>query len=136
MVGVICRRNPNISLRASATLSVARTKTTDPEMLSRYFNLLERIFAENDLNGKPNHIFNMVESGVPLDPKSPLVVAERGSAVTSIGSGNKSQVTIVACVSAAGFCMPPMVIWNRKVLVLELTQGEVDGTMYNLSGNG
>lgn len=32
--------------------------------------------------------------------------------------------------------MPPMVIWNRKVLALEPTQGEVEGTMYGLSGNG
>ena len=45
-----CRRNPNISLRASAPLSIARAKATDPEMLFRYFDLLERTFAENDLN--------------------------------------------------------------------------------------
>ena len=32
--------------------------------------------------------------------------------------------------------MPPMLTWNRKVLAPELTQGEVEGTMYGLSGNG
>ena len=73
---------------------------------------------------------------MPLDPKAPLVVAEQGSTVATIGSDNKTQVTIVACVSAAGFCMPPMVIWNRKVLAPELVHGEVEGTMYGLSGNG
>ena len=130
------RRNPNISLRAAARLSMARAKATDPEMFGRYFDLLERTLDENDLRGKPNQIFNMDESGMPLDPKSPRIVAERGSDAFTIGSGNKSQVTIVACVSAAGFCMPPMVIWDRKVLAPELTHGEVDGTMYGLSGKG
>lgn len=131
-----CRRNPNLSLQASVPLSMARAKATDPDMLCRYFDLLECTFAENDLTGKPSCIFNMDESGVPHDPISPLVVAERGNSVASISSGNKAQVTIVACVSAAGFCMPPMMIWNRKVLSPELTCGEVEGTMYGLSGNG
>ena len=128
-----CRRNPTISLRAAAPLSMARAKATDPEMLSRYFDLLERTLDQNDLRGRPNQIFNMDESGVPLDPKSPRIVAERGSGAVTIGSGNKSQVTGV---SAAGFSMPPMVIWDRKTLAPELTHGEVEGTMYGLSGSG
>ena len=64
---------------------------------------------------------------MPIDPKSPKVVVEHGSQSVAIGSGNKSQVTIVGCVSAAGFCMPPMVIWDRKTLAPELTVGEVPG---------
>jgi hypothetical protein len=46
-----------------------------------------------------------------------------------------TQVTIVAYVSAAGFCMPPMVIFD-KGLVPELTEGEVEGTLYGLSAKG
>jgi hypothetical protein len=98
-----CRRNPSISLRAPTPLSMARAKATDPEVICRYFDLLELTLDENDLRGKPGQIFNMDESGMPLDPKAPRIVAERGSDATAIGSGNKSQVTIVACVSAAGF---------------------------------
>ena len=127
-----CRRHPNLSLRTAAPLSLVRAQVSDPEMMSRYFETLE----ENELNGKPGQIFNMDESGMPLDPKAPKVVVERGSAAVIVGSGNKSQVTIVACVSAAGFCMPPMVIWDRKTLAPELTQGEVPGTIYGLSGSG
>ena len=131
-----CRRNPSISLRAPTPLSMARAKATDPDVICRYFDLLERTLDENNLRGKPSQIFNMDESGMPLDPKAPRIVAERGSDATAIGSGNKSQVTIVACVSAAGFCMPPMVIFDRKVLVPELTEGEVEGTLYGLSAKG
>ena len=73
---------------------------------------------------------------MPLNPKSPRIVVERGSDAIVLDSGNKAQVTIVACVSAAGFCMPPMVIWDCKTLAPELRHGEVDGTMYGLSGKG
>ena len=131
-----CHRHPNISLRSGASLSLARARASDPEMVSRYFDLLERTLKENDLIGKPGQVFNMDESGMPLDPKTPKVVAEQGSTTVVVGSGNKSQVTIVGCCSAAGFCMPPMVIWDRKTLAPQLTIGEVPGTIYGLSGSG
>ncbi len=131
-----CRRHPNISLRAAAPLSMVRAKASDPEMMSRYFDLLEQTLDENRVRGCPGQIFNMDESGMPLDPKAPKVVAERGTSACALGSGNKSQVTIVGCVSAAGFCMPPMVIWDRKTLAPELADGEVPGTLYGLSNKG
>jgi len=46
------------------------------------------------------------------------------------------QITIVACVNAAGFCLPPMVILDRKTLASELAIGEVPGTIYGLSAKG
>ena len=33
----------------------------------------------------------------------------------------KTQITVVGCVSARGYCLPPMVIWDRKRLRPELT---------------
>jgi len=125
-------RHPNLSLRTAAPMSLVRAQASDPEMVSRYFDLLEQTLVENDLKGKPGQIFNMDKSGMPLDPKSPKVVVERGSVAAAVGSGNKSQVTIVGCVNAAGACIPPMVVWNRKTLAPELTEGEVPGTIYGL----
>ena len=37
---------------------------------------------------------------------------------------------------AAGYCIPPMVIWDRKQSSIELTKGEVPGTFYGLSQKG
>ena len=131
-----CRRHPNLSLRSAAPLSLVRAQASNPEMINRYFDLLEHTLEENELTDQPGQIFNMDESGMPLDPKVPKVVADRGSSVTMVGSGNKAQVTIVGCCSAAGLCMPPIVIWDRKTLAPELTIGEVPGSIYGLSGNG
>ena len=64
-----CRRHPSLTLRTAVPLSLTRAKASDPEMLSRYFDLLEKTMEENHLTGKPGQIFNMDESGMPLDPK-------------------------------------------------------------------
>ena len=123
-------------LRSPAPLSLVRSKATDPEMLGRYFDLLEATLMENHLDGKPGQLFNMDESGMPLDPKAPKLVFQKGSNAFNVSSGTKSQITVVACASAAGFCMPPMVIWDRKTLAPELAVGEVPGTIYGLSSKG
>ena len=64
-----------------------------------------------------------------LDPKSPKLVFEKGyHGASCVTTGDKAQITIVAYVSAAGFSLPPMVIWDRQSLSPELTIGEVPGT--------
>ena len=74
---------------------------------------------------------------MPFDPTPPLVVARRGQKHPSaVGSGDKSQVTVLACCSAAGYAVPPFVIFDRKSLKPDLTNGEVPGTVYGLSSKG
>jgi len=49
-------------------LSKARARATDEEVVNQYFDLLKAIFQEHDLLGKPGQIFNLDESGFPLNP--------------------------------------------------------------------
>ena len=50
--------------------------------------------------------------------------------------GDKAQITVLACSSAAGYAIPPFVIFDRKSLNQSMTKGEVPGTLYDLSQNG
>ena len=43
---------------------------------------------------------------------------------------------MLACTSAAGYCIPPFVIYNRKGLNPDWTTGEVPGTAYGLPESG
>ena len=132
-----CGRHPNLTLRAPAPLSKARAQATDPAMLTRYFDLLEEVLTENDLLDRPCQVFNMDESGMPLDPSHVKVVAEHGVRnPVAPSSGDKAQITIVACVSASGSCMPPTVILDRKTLPPRFTKGDVPGSIYGLSSRG
>ena len=91
----------------------------------------------NQLMHSSNRIYNVDETGLCLDGHAPWVVALRGQKkVRYRTSGNKSQVKIIACVSASGQCMPPFVIFDAKRLNLEWRNGEVVGTSYGLSTNG
>ena len=48
-------------------MSVARAKATDPEVILCYFDMLEKALIEYDLQDKPNKIFNIDETGMPLE---------------------------------------------------------------------
>ena len=130
------KRHPEFVLRVPAPVSQTRSKATDPDVFSRYFDLLEDTIKENGLHGKPGQMFNMDESGMPLDPESPKLVFKKGCRASSVSTGEKTQITVVACASAAGFALPPMVIWDCQTLSPELTIGEVPGTIYGLSKKG
>ena len=131
------KRHPDLTLRAPVSLSQARAKATDGEVMDNYFDLLEKTLDEYNLRDKPGQIFNMDESGFALSPKSPKCMFEVGTKVAAtVSSGDKAQITVLACISAAGYCLPPMVIWDRKVLTPELTKGEIPGTIYGLSQSG
>ena len=107
-----------------------------PEIFYHYYDLLEQTL-EHDLADKPNHVFNLDESGMSLDPCPPKIIAVKGiKHPTSITTGDKTQITTFACCSAAGYVIPRLVVFDRKTLKPEMTTGEVPGTMYGLSSNG
>lgn len=131
------RRHGDLTLRTAERLAYIRMVSSSEAILDDYFDVLERTLVENDLQEKPCLIFNVDETGMPLDPPSLKVVASVGNKHSQATcSGDKSQITVVACCSAAGSALPPMVIFDRKILKPELTIGEVPGTMYGLSSNG
>ena len=118
-------------------LSRQRAVSSDPAVMSRYFDLLEQTIEDNGLGGKPCNIFNMDETGMPLDPKPLKTIHIKGERnPVAPASGLKTQITVVGCVSAGGYCLPPMVIWDGKKIRPELTVGEVPGTIYGLSAKG
>ncbi len=74
------------------------------------------------------------ETGMPLDHKPPSVVAESGQRhPRNVTAGNKKQITVLCYSSAAGRCIPPLIILKRKALNSALVEGELPGTMYGLS---
>ena len=121
-----CSCHPNLTLRAPAPISKA---ASDPTALDRYFDLLEDVLENNDLHGEACQIYNMDETGIPLDAPHVKIVSHKGDRNPTVpSSGDKTQITVVACVSAAGSFMPPTVILDRKTLPARFTVGEVPGT--------
>ena len=130
-------RHPQITLRVAVPLSIARAMASDKDVLDRYFNMLEDCLNSNGIMNKPARIFNCDETGVPLNPKSLKVVDKVGSKNPSyLTGGCKSQITVMACTCAAGYAIPPLIIFDRLSLNKAMTKGEVPGSIYGLSHNG
>ena len=87
-----------------------------------------------DVHVKLCQLFNVDETGMLLNPKPSKMVCGTGSKnPVSTCSGNKSQITIVGYVNAAGYCIPPMIIYGRKAISAALVENEIPGTIYGLS---
>ena len=89
--------------------------STNKTTTCAYYNLLEETLQKNDLSHSPAQIYNMDETGMPLDPRSPNVVAKRGKKkVRHRVSGKKEQIMVLGCANAIGQVIPPMVIFEGK----------------------
>jgi len=102
-----------------------------------YFEMLKAVMVKHKFLNNPSQIYNVHETGMPLDHQPPKVIAKRGQKkVHSRTLGNKSQITVTASVSAPGHTIPPYVIFDAKGLNYEWIQGEVPDTRYGLSATG
>ena len=131
------KRHSGLSLRTSDPPSHSRFNAVSQSALDHYFVLLRNTLEVNGLMDKPSYIYNMDELGMPLDHKQLKRVALKGiKKFHGPSSGNKAQITILACANAVGTMIPPMVIFKGERLNYEWTRGEVPDTKYAMSPQG
>ena len=87
---------------------------------------------------EPHQIYNCDETGLTCVHKRSRVKAPTEKhVVSSAKSGEKGVTTTVLCaVSATGHYVPPLMIFKRKRLKLELTDNAPAGTIQGCSKNG
>ncbi len=68
---------------------------------------------------------------MPLCPRPPKVVARKGQKKNCYRtSGQKSQVTVLACGSATGQVIPPLLYARKQISAYIWTQDEVTGSQF------
>uniref|UniRef100_A0A1X7UWI0 HTH CENPB-type domain-containing protein n=1 Tax=Amphimedon queenslandica TaxID=400682 RepID=A0A1X7UWI0_AMPQE len=126
-----------LTLQTVEKLSYACSVASDPKIIDHYFDLLEKTLQDNESFDSPAQIFNCDESGLPLEHTLSSVVGIKGQKHSrTLTSGNRKQMTVLACVNAAGYAIPLLVFFARKSLNPLLTINEVPGTMNGLSDTG
>ena len=75
MVG---RFQSQFSLHQVDSIAHVRMDAISQESISQYFDLLESILKEHQLEDCPGQIYNMDETGMPLDPRPPNIIAKSG----------------------------------------------------------
>ena len=86
-------------------------------------------------------IYNCDETGISVVHKPGKVIAELGHrnvyAVTSNSAEQGKTHTVLSCVSASGYVLPPMIIYPRKKSVPDsLKGGAILGTLFKNSESG
>lgn len=90
-------------------------------------------------SGQPSQIYNVDESGIPLNSRPPKLVTINGRVtkkVSSLTFGYKRQIITVGCANANGQDIPPVVIYDAERLNSAWMKDEVSGTKYGISSNG
>ena len=131
------KRHPKLRLRCGSKLAYHIAIAANPDVINRYFDLLEETLKFNNLLESPMLIFNCDESGFPLQHKPGKIIGVQGQRdIPCITSSDKAQITVLSTYSASGYLLPPMIIFDWKKLKPNFTTGEIPGTAYGLSKNG
>ena len=118
-------RHSKLSLQKGDATANVQMESLDLETIKQYFDLLQDALVELGLVNSSTQIYNVDETGMPLDHRPLKIVTKRGQKkVRCRTSGNKSQITVTGCVSAAGQAIPPFVTFNAKSLNTKWTDGE------------
>ena len=102
-------RQDDLTLRRGDSTGHDWMDAVNQQSLNQYLDLLEDTLTQYDLLNSPSRIYNVDETGIPLDART--IVTCRGiKKVRNRAVGRKGHVTIVACGNAAGQALPPMML--------------------------
>ncbi|XP_059153207.1 uncharacterized protein LOC131938976 [Physella acuta] len=109
------RRHPNLSRRTLMSLGRERA-VIPPQAVEKWFKNLKGSIAEQDkaILDSPERIFNADETGFSFDVKRKIVACKGSKHVYTVSSNNKTQVTVLACASASGQYIQPLLIFPYK----------------------
>ena len=135
------RRHPRVGWRKAELLGKERATVTNEKLDKWFVDLVD--YLEQDVEGgveimtKANRLFNADEIGFPLQGKTERVLAPKGARdVYQQGTSDKTQITVLACVSASGMVVPPMIIHPGTRLRYDPTQGAPAGTCLGRTPTG
>ena len=120
-------------------LSYCRALCSDPETIKDFFGKLGSIYGKLNLISKPMQVYNLDKTGVSVVHKPGKVIAQLGRHnVYAITSAEKGKThTILACVCATGYVLPPMMIYPRKRSPPDsVREGAIPNTLFCSSENG
>jgi hypothetical protein len=119
------------------TSAAARVESFTKENVNKFFDLLEPELKK--INFNPNRLYNCDETGVSVvQHKNMKVISMKGmKAVASLTSSEHGRlITVVTCINAACHYVPPLVVFPRKNMQIELMDGTPPGSTYDCHVSG
>ena len=108
------QRHPQLSLRQSDPLDRNRAEALNSSIVNEYYDLLHTVLTDNNILNNARQILNCDETFVPLDYSREKVVTTKGAKnVYRQYQGTSEHITMLCCASAAGFPLPPLIIFSK-----------------------
>ncbi|XP_049776849.1 uncharacterized protein LOC126172509 [Schistocerca cancellata] len=110
----------------------------DPFIIYDFYDKLEAILEELDIKDKPANIWNLDETFFSADPSRVQAVGGIGQKFSwDIQGSVKDNTTVLACVSAEGRALPPLIIFEGVHLRSSWKGArDLSGTFYSTAVNG
>ncbi|KAE8876377.1 hypothetical protein PF005_g19301 [Phytophthora fragariae] len=106
-------KHPDLPARTAQLLDVDRASASTADVVLHYFNNLQSVMKTLDIFDKPNRIWNCDETGIcPQGRGRVRVIRPKGLRANVQRSADRENVSIMACVNAAGERMPPLYIFK------------------------
>ena len=86
-----------LSLRKGDDLALSRAAAITADNMREYYSLLQATLEEHGILNCPSQIYNMDESGLPLDHKPPKVIARKGAKKFIVHQGNNCDCMYQCC---------------------------------------
>lgn len=108
-----CKRNRLSQKKLEQLEKSRRMATSDPFIIYGFYARLKETIRQLNLEECPGRIWNLDETSFSSDPNRVKGVAEIGQEVLrNIEGSEKENTTVMACISAAGVLLPPLIIFQ------------------------
>ncbi|CAH1980043.1 unnamed protein product [Acanthoscelides obtectus] len=134
------QRHPNVTKRNTEIISKGRASVTEEGIRTWFGELKDYLISENaeDILSCPERIFNADETGLQTCPKSGKLLGPKNyKNFYELASGpEKECITVLCTFSAAGVCVPPMVVYPYKRIPRDIVTSMPDNWGIGRSDSG
>jgi hypothetical protein len=132
------KRRPLLSSRFSKRYNYERAKYKDPKIIGEWFNLIKETILQFGID--PDDVYNFDETGFAIGLITTTRVISRSEYYgrrALLQPGNREWVTVIECTNAAGWVLPPCVIFKGKVFIESWFDGGLpEDWRFEVSPNG
>lgn len=126
------RRHPTVTARLASNIKRARAEVSE-ETISNYMQNLKLVIE----GVPPENIWNYDETNLSDNPGNKKVLCKRGCKYPeNIVNSSKTSFSIMFCGNAAGFILPPYIVYKSEHLWSSWQENGPRGARYNRTKHG
>lgn len=89
--------------------------SSDSFVIYGYYEKLEEVVKQYGIEDRPECIYNLDETGFPIDPTKVKSIGTKGAKAVKLTHGaNRENITVLVTCCADGSCLDPLIVFKSK----------------------